>query len=127
MERYHTFSELYANKLYPIKMESNENFIGVFENNPNRVEESIVITDQGLHYCFDENESKKIKYIDILNTSCPKPEEKRSAEILTLYLSNDETFSLLIKRTSEDQRFNNLFGFMRFIDRVRSDMQRFSS
>lgn len=123
-ERYHTFDG--TNKKiedYPVTLEADENPIGVFENIPNQVKDSIIITDKGMHYCFEGNSSKKVRYSDITGTSYPEPDKKRTEEILMLHLRNGESFPLFIKRLSDDQRFNDLFNFMRFIYRVKSDLE----
>lgn len=124
MDRYHAFDDLdKIHKPYPIKLELDENLIGVFENIPNQIKESIVITDKGLHYCFENDRSEKVNYKDIISTNYPEPEKKRTEEVLTLYLNNGDSFPLFIKSKSANQRFNDLFNWMRFILRVRDDIK----
>jgi hypothetical protein len=98
MDRYLAFDDLNeAHKSYPIRLELGENLIGVFENMQNQIRESIVITDKGLHYCFENDKSEKVNYKDIIGTSYPEPEKKSAEEILTLYLKNGGSFPLVYK------------------------------
>lgn len=122
MEKYHSF-EGSEKKLkdYPVEWEEGEDPIGVYENTPNQIEQSIVITDRAIYFCNANNHSEKANYRDIVCTETPK--DKLTHDTLVVKMNNGRDFLLPIKRDYEGSRTSNLFEFIRFLNRVKDDLQ----
>jgi|GEM_PF-2801119 len=117
IENYHSFTDLNKNiKDYPIDLEEGENPLGVYENVPDQIEESIIITDQALYYCDDNNHSRKTRYQDIIEAITP--DDKFTDNILKVRMKDGKHFLLPIRRLYEGARMSNIFTFISFINRI---------
>ncbi len=121
MKRYVSFNSEKTFRIYPLDLEKDEIPLGIYENIPNQIKENIIVTDKGLHYFNEDNHSEKVYYRDILKNEFP--EDKLTVEVLKIHLKNGKSIAIPIKRSSEDSRFSDVFGFMRFLNRVRSDLE----
>lgn len=104
---------------YPLDLEAGEIPLGVYENIPGRIEDSIIVTDQAIHYCETDNHSRKVQYQNINRTSFFKDKDKPLP--LRIELRNGETFFLPFKAGPHGKGLGNACGFIRFIDRVVGD------
>lgn len=122
MDRYLSYTN--HSKIYPAILESDEEIIGVFENEKDRVENAIIITNKGLHVCENDTSSRKIFYNEIIDHGYPESDKKRTEEILQLHLKNGESFPLFIKKRSEDQQTNDIYPWIRFLRQMQWNIEK---
>lgn len=97
-------------------LEKEEVIIGIYERLTIDINELIVITNKGMF--FTENgvmssfQYEQIKYVET-----PK---ELGEEKLTIHLLENKTVILSVKG---DKKFQHIFTFLRFLDRVFSDIQ----
>ncbi|MES2608379.1 MAG: hypothetical protein V4544_06595 [Pseudomonadota bacterium] len=123
MERYFKFGFSDKNyKDYPINLELNETPIGVYENTPNQIKGSIIITDKGLHYCVEDNYSKTVYYGDIEDKNIS--EDKLTVTVLDIYLKDGSIFYLPVNRNSKNSKFSDLFEIWHFLNNVTHELRK---
>lgn len=99
-----------------ISLEKEEVIIGVYERLTRDINELIVVTNKGMFFTEDGVMSsfqyKQIKYIET-----PK---ELGEEKLVIHILENKTVILSVKG---DEKFQHIFTFLRFLDRVLSDIQ----
>ena len=95
-----------------------EDCYGVYENLPAEPDEAVVVTNLGLHVRREQKwefiDYRQIKEVDIIA-------QKETVGELLVRLRNQE--SVLLPIRGGKGRFRDAFEFMRFIDRVTSDLR----
>ncbi len=94
-----------------------EDCYGVYENLSAEADEAVVVTNLGLHFCR-EQKWEFIDYRQIKEVEIASPKE--TVDELLVHLTNQE--SVLLPIRGGKGRFRDAFEFMRFIDRVTSDL-----
>src|SRR5437868_5943809 len=102
-----------------VGLQEGEICLGVYENNPGCLEDSIIVTNLGLHI-YRSGESLFIDYGQI--ESIEAPSVKETADRLKIRLSNGAMKDLPIQ--GGQGRFRDAFEFLRFLDRVKDDIRR---
>lgn len=101
-----------------LHLQEGEELIGVYLNRPEDVEESIVVTTKGLY--VDRNGRwefvgyAEIKFIET-------PADKQTVDRLRLHLWNGRVTEIPVRGSYD--RFKDAFEFLRFLDRVISDLE----
>ena len=90
--------------------------IGVYENPPGIEPKRVVITERAIG-CLGTSPARWISFDDIETTEGPK--EKLIEDTITVVLKSGIRTELRI--AGGDDRFKDVFGFVRFIDRVVED------
>jgi hypothetical protein len=92
--------------------------LGVYENEPQKCEDSIIVTTRGLHV-LQRSGIKHIPYaqIDFIDT----PQEK---DVLSLTLNLLDGASVVVPLKGGDGNFRDAFEFIRFLERVVRDVRK---
>jgi hypothetical protein len=90
--------------------------IGVYENPPGVDPALVVITESALG-CIGSEQARWIKFDDIATTQGPK--EKLTDDTITVVLKSG--IETTVRIAGGDDRFKDIFSFVRFIDRVVED------
>ncbi|MBN9388559.1 MAG: hypothetical protein J0I20_10945 [Chloroflexi bacterium] len=96
-----------------IIFEKDEQLVGVYENIPGNLEDSIVITDKNLHL-FTKDKWLTIRFGDV--TKVDTIGEKFLKSGLTLYLTDGQTFDIPV--TGGKGSFTDKFEFLRFFQGI---------
>jgi hypothetical protein len=95
-----------------------EDCYGVYENLPAEADEAVVVTNLGLHVRREQKwefiDYRQIKEVDIISP-------KETVDELLVRLTTHE--SVLLPIRGGKGRFRDAFEFMRFINRVTSDLR----
>ena len=95
-----------------------EDCYGVYENPSAEADEPVVVTNLGLHLRREQKwefiDYRQIKEVDIISP-------KETVDELLVRLTNQE--SVLLPIRGGKGRFRDAFEFMRFINRVKSDLR----
>lgn len=122
MAKYHSFKDSDKNlQDYPVELEKDEEPIGVYENIPNKIEQSIIITDKAIYFCDTNNHADRASYRDIVDTETPK--DKLTDDTLVVRMNNGRNFLLPVRRDYKGSRTSDLFEFIRFLNRVKEDLR----
>jgi hypothetical protein len=100
-----------------LRLSRHEQFIGVYSNPASKAQESIVVTNFGLH-ALSAHGWDAIRFADIEQATIP--EEKNKAEHLHL-LRKGTTNTLTVPIRGSSGRARDIFEFQRFLDRVMRD------
>lgn len=102
-----------------VPVKNGEVCYGVYENSPCKANESIAVTNLGIHVCRNK-QSEFIAYSQIASVSAPP--EKQTASELSIHLLSGQVISLPVR--GGEGRFRDAFEFLRFLDRVTHDLRR---
>jgi hypothetical protein len=102
-----------------VLLKENEILIGVYENFPHGHDESIVITNFGLHYYIDK-QWEFIPYNIITESKIQSP-IKENVEEISLTLVSGKLVWLPVR--GGQGRFRDAFEFLRFLMRVTEDIR----
>ena len=81
----------------------------------------MIITDKAIYYFDTDRNYRKAYYKDIVRAVMP--EDKFTDNVLRVKMKDGSYFLLPIRRFYEGAKFSNLFGFIRFINRVVLDLE----
>lgn len=98
-------------------LKKDEIIIGVYENQIGKIEESIIITDQGFYILL--NGWEIIPYKEIDNVEPLMKTEKTSAQELLIHLKSGKEFMLPIK--GGDDKFRDVWEVLHFFNHVVQD------
>lgn len=105
--------EKFAGRILP---EVNRELLGVYFNPPSATVEAIVVSDAGLHL-IEKEEVTTIPFVAIRKIKGPP--EKMEASVLNIQLKDGRSQEVPILAGNE--RFKDVFEFMRFLARVVAD------
>ena len=108
------------NLLSHISLQPIEKVIGYYDNASTKVNDSIVVTDCGLHIFRDEN-WKFVDYHEIARVDIPVSEFKRSADAIILHLRADAPSEIPVH--GGDAKFRDAWQLFHFLARVIHDVQ----
>ena len=91
--------------------------LGVYENFSDRKEGNLIITNKGI-YVLTTKEARYIQYKDI--SKVQSPEEKETATGCLLTDNSGQPYWLPV--VGSHDHFRDVFEFLRFLDRVMSDI-----
>lgn len=112
--------------LRQVAVQGDEVVLGVYENVPGELEDSIVVTTRALHLCRD-GAWQSVSYEDIRSIETPPTEAplgKSGVAELTLHLGDGQRVSLPV--TGGRGKTRDAWEFLRFLRRVTSDLERAS-
>ena len=104
--------------IHAIPIREDEICYGTYENTPGTPDETIAVTNLGLHIC-EGRRWRQIDYVEIRSVSIPS--EKHVASELLLELQSGETY--LISVAGGNEKFRDAFEFSLFLSRVIQDIK----
>lgn len=108
-----------SNRSQKVDLQIGEVYLGVYENIPDSLEDSITVTSLGLHtYRGGEWEFLNYEHIESIRI----PSRKEEAAELEIHLYDGYTTRIPVR--GGQGRFRDAFEFLRFLDRVRDDIRR---
>lgn len=103
--------------LSEIHFQKEEKAIGLYENTPGKKDESIVITNLGLHFLSTD----RAEFISYEQIRAIEPLETKNIDRLNLDLDDGRMIAIPIK--GGEGRFRDIFEFLHFLDRVVNDIK----
>jgi hypothetical protein len=104
--------------LREVPLREGETILGIYANSLSMLEESIVVTNLGLHV-YRHTQWESIDYSQI--RSIETPPDKYETTQLMIQLQSDRVTNIPIR--GGEGRFRDAFEFLRFLDRVTHDLQ----
>ena len=105
-----------------IPLRINEKILGAYENYPNKKKEIVIVTDSALHI-YHKSAWSSIYYEQISCVETPSKHEKRLIEKLDLRLKSGAVETIPVRGGIE--RFRDAWEFLRFLNRVISDVNKY--
>ncbi len=120
LRNYHETTFITEETLDFLALQDREKCLGIYENVPGILQESVFITNKGLYF-FEEDKKKFLAYDDIIYI---KPLRNKQKDInIEVNMTNGDTIFLPIKGSRGP--FKDVYEFSRFLHRVIDDIKRF--